>query len=51
MGSLSTAIKVLSLFEIRTGKDANEEMENNTLGLIYAEKDYDKEKEHDFEIY
>lgn len=75
--SLSTAIKVLSLFEMRTGKDANEEMENNTLGLIYAEKDddlffmtdknriiglydleecvftmdYDKGKEHDFEIY
>ena len=39
--SFNTAVKILSVFEIRTGKDAINELENNVLGLIYAENDDD----------
>lgn len=36
--SLDTAVKILSEYEQRTGKDANVEFDQNTLGLIYAEE-------------
>jgi hypothetical protein len=39
--SKDTAIKILSEFEIRTGKDAINEMENNRLDLVYAEENDD----------
>ena len=38
MISLDTAVNILSEYEQSTGKDANVEFEQNSLGLIYAEE-------------